>query len=62
MTPQELNQALDMLGWSKGDLAERLNVHRNTVSNWGRRVPGYVAAYVMLALKVRRLAAALSEL
>lgn len=51
-----------MLGWSKGDLAERLNVHRNTVSNWGRRVPGYVAAYVMLALKVRRLAAALSEL
>jgi DNA-binding transcriptional regulator YiaG len=55
MTPDELWAALDTLGWSKQELGRRLGVHRNTVTGWNEKVPGYVAAYVGLALKVKEL-------
>ncbi len=48
-----LNRALDALGWSGVDLANRTGSHVNSVSAWrtGKaRVPGPVAAYLKLML------------
>lgn len=59
MTNKDVEAALKALGWSWGELARRLGLHRNAVSKWrtGKvAVPGYAAAYLNLALKVKRLA------
>lgn len=53
MTGSELTQALRRIDWQKADLARRLQVNANTVSNWVRDgAPDYVSAYVgtLLAL------------
>ena len=42
------------LGWSQAELARRVDTYPSTVSQW-KRVPGGVAAYVALALRVKRL-------
>jgi hypothetical protein len=58
VTADELLAALSTLGWKRTDLKRRLGVHANTVTFWchGRRsVPGYVEAYVGLALHVQRI-------
>lgn len=59
MTIRELDAALKELGWRGADLARKLDVHPNAVSKWrtGKSpVPGYAAAYLKLALAVKRLA------
>lgn len=59
MTAAELRQSLDVLGWSQAELARRLKLHQNTVSKWmtGRaKVPGPVAAYVVIRLKLKEIA------
>ena len=58
MTPDELRAALQTLGWSQVRLAERLGVHKNTVSLWARgkaEIPGPAVAYLNLALRVAAL-------
>lgn len=53
-----LGPALAELKWSQADLAQKLSVHRNTVSGWmtGRLpLPGYAIAYLNLALSLERL-------
>ena len=34
MSPDELRAALDVLGWTQADLAERLGVAHSAVSHW----------------------------
>lgn len=54
----DLAAALLTLGWSRGELARRLGIHRNTVSAWSTGkapIPGPVAAYLDLAIKASRL-------
>ena len=53
----DLNAALVELGWSRNELARRLGLHRNTVSNWGNALPPYALAYLRLMLGLRRLSA-----
>lgn len=59
MTPTELRAALDTLNWSQAELARRIDAYPTTLSRWvtEARIPGPVAAYVNLALEVRKLAA-----
>lgn len=62
MSVAELKAALKALGWSQQAFASRLGVSGNTVTKWatGRaRVPGPVAAYLGLAVRVKDLAGAL---
>jgi transcriptional regulator with XRE-family HTH domain len=56
----DIDRALDLLGWSGAELARRLDVGEDRVSAWRRGrskrgVPGPVAAYLELALRVRDL-------
>lgn len=54
----DLEPALMTLGWSQQQLADRLKVHKNTVSAWatGRvGLPGPVEAYLDLAVRASRL-------
>lgn len=53
MTPAELNQALETLGWSRLELCRRLGLHRNTPSGWKDRVPGYVSEYLRVSLLLK---------
>lgn len=65
MTRPEFVAALKELGWSGAYLAKRLGTTANTVSAWrtGKApVPGYAAAYLDLALKVKRLAKEAGEI
>jgi len=55
MTPADLQSALNELGWSRLELGRKLGVHRNTVTGWNYKVPKYVAAYVGLCVKVKRI-------
>lgn len=58
MSGDDLEANLAILGWSKRDLAERIGVHPNTVSQWAqehREVPGPAAAYLTLAVRVKTL-------
>jgi transcriptional regulator with XRE-family HTH domain len=53
----EANALLKALGWSKAELARRVHVHPNTVSNWfttGRFGPG-VLPYLRLVTQVKML-------
>lgn len=54
MTPVELDEALDRLGWSKAELCRRLGLHRNTPSRWSE-VPRYVAEYLRVSLLAREI-------
>lgn len=54
----DLAPALWALGWSQQQLADRMKVHKNTVSAWATgkvELPGPVAAYLDLAVGLRRL-------
>jgi transcriptional regulator with XRE-family HTH domain len=56
----DISRDLVILGWSQADLAERIDVHRNTVSAWATgkaETPGPVKAYLALAIKVGALLA-----
>lgn len=55
MDSADLRHVMAELGWTAGDLAERLGVHRNTVSRWrsGGSVPKFVAAYLDIVVRVR---------
>ena len=49
MTPQGLQECLDIIGWSQTALADKLGVSPRTTRSWcnGRRpVPGNVAVWV----------------
>ena len=53
----DLDAALAELGWRRADLSVRLGIHRNTIAAWpGGEAPQYVAAYLEMALTVRRFA------
>lgn len=54
MTSEELKTVCRQLGWSKAELGRRTGVASSTIYGW-REVPGPVAAYVRLALAVKRL-------
>lgn len=58
-----MQAALDALGWSRGSFADRLGIHRNTISKWNRsgEVPGYAAAFLSLAIEIRRLYSIVAE-
>lgn len=49
---EKMVHCLIELGWSKAELARRLGLHSNTVSQWGDDVPGYALAYLDLAVAV----------
>lgn len=55
---KQLKADLATLGWSQSELSDRIGTHRTTLSRWVTedRIPGPVAAYVNLALEVRKLA------
>lgn len=49
-----LNSYLAALGWTRSGLARRLYLHPNTVGHWKRcGVPGYVLAYLKLAVRTK---------
>ncbi len=50
-----LQNALDRLGWSKKDLADKLGISRVAVSKWADSPPSYAIAYLELALKIKDL-------
>ena len=50
----ELSAILEELGWSKAELGRRAGIAVSTIYGW-RKIPGPVAAYVRLALAVKRL-------
>jgi transcriptional regulator with XRE-family HTH domain len=61
MTGEELDAALKELGWNRTELAQRVGVSTDLAARWcsgyrGTKVPGPVAAFVGLAVGVRRLA------
>jgi transcriptional regulator with XRE-family HTH domain len=54
----EVLNLLDVLGWTRADLAEKVSVHPNTVQNWmrsGRFGPG-VIPYLRLLAQIKGLA------
>ena len=55
MTPTELEEALERLGWSKAELCRRLGLHRNTPSRWKEGVPRYVAEYLRVSLLAKEM-------
>ena len=48
-----LSEMLREVGWSKRELARRLGVRANTVSDWGEDPPGYALALLRVALARR---------
>lgn len=55
MTGKELRTALDILGWDKVELAERIGAHRNSVSRWLKRgCPIVVARYLKLKIAIKK--------
>ena len=59
MTGKELKTALRSLDWAQAELGRRISVRPNSVSRWiaerDKAIPGPVAAYLHLALQVKRL-------
>jgi ribosome-binding protein aMBF1 (putative translation factor) len=53
--PRRMKAALKSLGWSKAELARRLDVRPGTVTDWGDSPPGYASAYLELALELKAL-------
>jgi transposase len=49
-----MDDLLTELGWTKRDLAKRLNLHRNTISRW-KKPPEAVLAYLKLRVGLKRL-------
>lgn len=55
----EFADLLGLTGWTRPDLAKRLDVTRSTVSDWAlgyRRMPGPVRAYMRLVCRIKALA------
>jgi DNA-binding transcriptional regulator YdaS (Cro superfamily) len=55
MTPKELDEALDRLGWTGADAARTLGIHPTTVSAWrtgNARIPGPAAYAISLTLSL----------
>ena len=38
-------------GISKAELSRRLDLHRDTASSWGHKIPGYATAYLELLIR-----------
>lgn len=57
MDARELKLALKDLGWSQASLAEKVNMHPNSISKMVRRneVSGAVAAYILQSQKINRM-------
>ncbi len=58
MTPKELSDALDELGWRQSMLTKKLGMSRTAVCLWmngTNAVPGYVEEYVRVCLLARRI-------
>lgn len=49
MQPAEIQELMDVKGWSRTQLAANLDVTENTVHQWmsGRRIPGGPAVILM---------------
>lgn len=52
---RELEMALDALGWSKAELARRMDVHPNTVTSWTEQMPGPVREFLRLKVSLKKL-------
>ena len=50
-----VDEALDELGWTHADLADRLGIHRVTVTRAIHEPPKYITAYLDLAVAIHRL-------
>lgn len=44
-------------GLTKAQLAKHLELHQNTVTNWGNDAPGYALAYLRLYVRIKEVAA-----
>ena len=49
----EVEHYLDLLGWTKRDLAAKLGVRPQTITEWGKSPPQYAIAYLKLAYSTR---------
>lgn len=61
MTVEELDEALQALGWKAADLCRATGIHRNTPSGWrhqGVPIPAWVPLHLGLLLDLKRLHAA----
>ena len=61
MTIDELDTALNELGWKISDFCRATGLHRNTPSRWrneGVEIPLWVSKHLALLLEVKRLNAA----
>jgi len=59
LTPQQLREALDALGWKQVDLCRRAGLNKNTPSCWlsgSTPIPLWVSAYLGALLDLQRLA------
>lgn len=52
---EDFESLLLRAGFTKRELARRLGVHPNTVSNWGGSPPQYAYVYLDLVIRVRGL-------
>ena len=53
MTPKDMLDALNAIGWSQADLGRRIKAHPNTISGWAtgsHPIPGSVEAYLRLVV------------
>lgn len=58
MTIEELDTALQVLGWKVSDFCRATGLHRNTPSRWrtdGVSIPEWVPKHLALLLEVKRL-------
>ncbi len=46
---------LDRAGISKAELARRLKLHANSITNWGNSPPQYAIAYLELLIEYNRM-------
>ena len=61
MTIEELDAALQSLGWKVSEFCRATGLHRNTPSRWrneGVEIPGWVPQHLGLLLDLQRLQAA----
>ena len=49
-----INNLLERAGINKAELARRLKMHPNSISNWGDNPPGYAVAYLELLIEYNR--------